>query len=248
MKIKTFLLTFASFMVLLVVSAILIFIQMKAIKGIHLEVLEDKLYTENTGILAWAMDNAQLDKLDQSKMPASWGEIIVVDNTSLAIKSSTVKEHAGMSLSTIPQILDQANPVLEAVKKAERTQVKTKDYMIAVNPLPENSTLIGFKPKSWERALISDQNNQIIESSKSMTTTLIFYLAGGTIFAVVLSFLITILIIKPMDNAAKAFEQLSMGDFDTEMQRKNGSTFESLSDSFFRLKTSLKYALDKLGS
>ncbi|MRR14346.1 hypothetical protein EG833_02735, partial [archaeon] len=166
MKIKTFLLSFFSFMVLLVVSAVLIFFQMKAIKGIHLEVLEDKLYTENTGILAWAMNNANLDRLEQTNLPTSWGEILIVDNTSLVIKTSTVKEHSGMNLSMVPQILDQASPVLDAVKKSTGTTVKTKDYMIAVSPLPENSTIIGFKPRSWERGLISDQNNQIMDSSK----------------------------------------------------------------------------------
>lgn len=249
MKTKVFLITFFSFMVLLLCSAFLIYTQIQTIKGLRLNMLEDKLYSENTGILAWSMKNIDLQKLDQtSSLPASWGEILIVDNSTLIIKSSTNQGHVGIGLSTIPQLLDQASPLIEAMKKGSSTTVKTKEYLIAVSPLLENSSLIGFKPKEWERGLISEQNNQIQMSTQSITHTLIYYVAGSFAFAVILSFLIMFLVSAPITKAAKAFEQLSLGNFDEDLPRSGGKNMVTLADSFFRLKTSLKLTLEKLGS
>ncbi len=248
MRTKTFLVTFLSFMVLLFCSALLIYLQMQTIKNLRLGVLENKLYIENTGILAWSMKNVDLEKLGRMPLPSSWGEILIVDNTSLTIKSSTDQRHAGMSLYKIPQLLDQASPVIDAMKKGRDETVKTKNYMIALSPLPENSTIIGFKPKEWERGLISEQNDQIQRNTRSITTILIFYVAGGLACAVVLSLIIVFILTMPVTRAAKAFEQLSLGNFDKELPRSGGKVMVSLSDSFFRLKTSLILALEKLGS
>lgn len=248
MKTKTFLITFLSFMVLLISSALLIFMQMQTIKNLRLGVLEDKLYTENTGILAWSMKNVNIEKLGRTTLPASWGEILIVDNTSLIITSSTNKGHVGTSLYKIPQLLDQASPVIDAMKKGQDETVKTKNYMIALSPLPENSSLIGFKPKEWEKSLIAEQNDQIQRNTRSITTILIFYVAMGSAFAIVLSLIIVFLLTIPVTRAAKAFEKLSLGNFDEELPRSGGKTMINLSDSFFRLKTSLILALEKLGS
>jgi methyl-accepting chemotaxis protein len=248
MRTKMFLISLLSFMIFLLVSGFLIYSQMKTIKGLNLEVLEDKLYTENTVILGWSLKNVNLDRLGQSSLPSSWGEIMVVDNSNLVISASTNHEHVGKSLSTVPELLDQATPVIEAMKRAAPENIRTHDYMIALSPLAQNSSLIGFKPKSWERGLISQQNDQIKRNTENITTILIFYLAGGLVFAVIISLVITFTVSRPIHRVAEAFEQLSFGDLDTELPRSGGKTMVRLSDSFFRLRTSLKYALERLGS
>ncbi len=248
MKIKAFLATFLSFMALLLCSAFLIYLQLQAIQGLHLGVLEDKLYAENTGILSWSMKNIDVDALGRTPLPESWGEILIADNASLTIKTSTHTGHAGMSLYKIPQLLDQAQPVIDAMKKGRDETIKTNAYMIAISPLPDNVSLIGFKPKSWEKGLVSEQNDQIHRNTRSIATILVIYVAGGMACALVLSLIIVFLLTSPVSRAARAFERLSLGNFDEDLSGSGGKTMVILSESFFRLKTSLKLALEKLGS
>jgi len=243
-----FLISLLSFMVFLLVSGFLIHSQMQTVKGLQLEVLEDKLYTENTGILAWALKNISPETVGRSPLPSSWGEIMVVDNTDLVIRASTNRDHVGRVLSAVPELLDQASPVIEAMKKAAPGNIRTRDYMIALSPLAENSSLIGFKPRSWERGLISDQNVQIRRSTGNATTILMLYLAGGLVFAVIFSLVITFTVSKPIHKVAEAFEKLSLGDLEAELPASGGKTMARLSESLFRIKTSLKYALERLGS
>lgn len=248
MRIKLFSITLMSFMVLLVASAFLISTQMQTIKGLDLTVLEDKLYTENTEILGWSLKNMDPEALGRAAMPPSWGEIMVVDNSTLVIKASTNQNHAGKMLSAVPQLLDQASPVIDAVKKAVPGNVRTHDYMIAVSPLAGSSSLIGLKPKSWERGLISEQNGRIRQHTESMTTVLMIYLAVGSVFSVIISLAIAFMVSRPIHRVAEAFEQLSLGDLDSDLAGSGGKVMVRISDSFFRLKTSLKYALERLGN
>lgn len=248
MRIKLFLISLLSFMMFLLVSGFLIYSQMRMIKGLDLEVLENKLYAENTGILSWSLKNMNPEGLTRSSLPSSWGEVMVVDNTSLVITSSTNNAHVGKLLSAVPEILDQASPVIEAMKRSTPGNIKTRDYMIAHSPLAQNSTLIGFKPKAWERGLISEQNNQIRKNTENITIILLIYLAGGLVFAVIISVVITFIVARPIHRVAKAFEQLSLGDLEADLPKTGGKTMVRLSDSFFRIKTSLKYALERLGS
>ena len=248
MRTRMFLISLLSFMVFLLVSGFLIYSQMQTIKGLKLEVLEDKLYTENTGILSWALGNIGPERIGQSSLPSSWGEIMVVDNADLVIRSSTNPGHVGKALPAVPELLDQAAPVIEAMKKAEPGNIRTRDYMIALSPLAQNSSLIGFKPRSWERGLISEQNGQIQRSTESVTIILMLYLAGGLVFAVIISLVITFTVSRPIHQVAKAFEQLSLGDLEAELPASGGKIMVGLSESLFRIKTSLKYALERLGS
>ncbi|HNY66295.1 MAG TPA: hypothetical protein PKM41_12745 [Deltaproteobacteria bacterium] len=247
MKLKTFLIVFVSFVVVLSCSAAIIFLQMQAMKGVRLELLEDKLYTENASILSWAMKNMDIGRINPAGMPSSWGEIMVVDNESLTVSTSTNRKHAGMQVSTIPELLDQAAPVLAAVAKRTDSTVKTRDYTIVLTPYAQGSTLIGLKPKSWEKGLISGQSMQLQQGTASALRYLIGYLAAGLVFALVLSLVIAFVAASPITKAARAFEDLSLGNFDADLPRTGGKTLVSLSDSFFRLKTSLMYAMEKLG-
>lgn len=248
MRTRMFFISLLSFMIFLLVSGFLIFSQMQLIKGLKLEVLEDKLYTENTGILAWSLTQVNPERLDRSPLPSSWGEIMVVDNSSLVITASTNRGHVGRMLTAVPELLDQASPLIEAMKRAAPETVRTRDYMIALSPLAQSSSLIGFKPKSWEKGLISEQNGQILRHTKSTTAILMFYLAGGLLFAVIVSLVITLTVSGPFMKAAKAFEQLSLGDLEAELPGSGGKIMVKLSESLFRIRTSLKYALERLGS
>jgi methyl-accepting chemotaxis protein len=248
MKIPSFIIAFCCFLVFLVASAMLVYTQMGAVKNLQFAMLEDKLYAENTEILSWSMRSLDTDKMTEEPLPVSWGEILIVDNTSLIIKSSTNLEHTGMLLHSVPQLLDEASPLIDAIKKPARKNIRTEKYMIAISPLSQNRSLIGFKPRSWEQGLISQQTEQVRKSVESFKTILTIYLAVGVILTFAFPLIIVFMTSIPLNRTAKTFERLSLGDFDVEFPPSGGKSMAGLSDSFFRLKTSLKIALEKLGS
>ncbi|HON38758.1 MAG: hypothetical protein ACOX3E_12005 [Desulfomonilia bacterium] len=248
MKIASFAVAFCCLVVFLLGSALFVHTQMKVVGDLELSVLEERLYKENTDILSWAMASMDTEKLTEAPLPSSWGEILIVNNTSLVIENSTNQDHAGKKIHTIPQLLDEAAPILAAIKKSSRETVQTEEYVVATAPLSQNRTLLGFKPRSWEKGLVSQQDAQIKRSVDSLKTVLMIYLGGGLALAVIFSLIIAFISSRPLNRVAKAFEQLSLGDFDAELSPKGGKIMASLSDSFFRLKTSLTIALAKLGS
>jgi hypothetical protein len=247
MRIKTFLFIFVSFAFIICGSAAVIFLQMQSMKGIRLDTLEDDLYKENSSILSWALKNTDPGKIDPKGLPSSWGEIMVVDNESLIVKTSTAKAHQGMKLSAVPELLDQAAPVLSAIGKNVTTTVKTRAYMIVLTPYAQGGTIIGLKPRAWEKGIISEQSEKLMQGTSSATFMLVGYVAAGFGLALVLSLILVFVVTSPVTRAAKAFEELSLGNFDAELPRKGGKVLVSLSDSLFRLRTSLKYALERLG-
>jgi len=248
MRISSLIITFCCFLVFLLGSALLVYMQMGAVKNLQFSMLEDKLYAETTQILSWSMKSMDEGKITETPLPVSWGEIMIVDNTSLVIKSSTNLEHTGMLLHSIPQLLDEASTLIDAIKKPGEKTFQTDKYMIAVSPISRNRTLIGFKPRSWEQELISQQTDHVRRSAESFRTIVIAYLAVGTVLAFAFPLLIAMVTSAPLKRAANAFERLSLGDFDAELPPSGGKSMAILSESFFRLKTSLKIALDKLGS
>ena len=248
MKIASFALAFCCFLVFLLGSALFVHTQISAINGLELSVLEDRLYQENSDILSWAMMSMDTERLTEAPLPASWGEILIVNNASLVIENSTNQDHAGKKIHTIPQLLDEAGPILNAITKSSRETVKTEEYMVVSAPLSRNRTLLGFKPRSWEQGLVSQQNTQTRRSVESLRTVLMVYLGGGLILAVIFPLIMVFMSSRSLNRATKAFELLSLGDFDAELSPAGGKTMASLADSFFRLKTSLTIALEKLGS
>jgi methyl-accepting chemotaxis protein len=247
MRIKTFLIIFASFAVIVCCSAAVIYLQMQSMRGIRLDTLEDDLYVENSSILSWALKNMDPEKIDPKGLPSSWGEIMIVDKDSLVVKSSTVKTHQGMKLSAVPELLDQAAPILAAIGKGSAATVKTKAYMIVLAPYAQGGTLIGLKPRAWEKGIIADQSEKLTHGNRSATFLLVVFVAAGLGLALILSLILVFVLTLPMTRAAKAFEELSLGEFDADLPRTGGKEFVSLSDSFFRLRTSLKYAMERLG-
>lgn len=248
MKIASFAAAFCCLLVFLLGSALFVHTQMGVVGGLELCVLEDRLYKENSDILSWAMMSMDTEKLTEAPLPASWGEVLIVDNASLVIINSTNQDHAAQKIHAIPQLLDESAPILAAIRKSSRETVQTEEYMVAIAPLSRDRTLLGFKPRSWEQGLISQQGAQIARSVESLKTVLMAYLGGGLALAVIFSLLIAFMNSRPLNRATKAFEQLSLGDFDAELSPAGGKTMASLAYSFFRLKTSLKIALEKLGS
>ncbi len=248
MKIASFAVAFCCFLVFLLGSAFFVHTQTKAVGDLGLSVLEDRLYKENSDILSWAMMSMDTEKLTEASLPASWGEVLIVNNANLVIVNSTNQDHAGKKIHALPQLLDEAAPILAAIKKSSHETVQTEEYMVAIAPLSRNRTLLGFKPRSWEQGLISQQDAQIGRSVKSLKTVLMLYLGGGLVLAIIFPLIIVFMTSRHLNRTAKAFEQLSLGDFDAELSPAGGKSMASLADSFFRLKTSLKIALEKLGS
>lgn len=247
MKAASFTISLCCFLVFLLGSTFFVHTQMGAISGLELSVLENRLYQENTEILTWAMKTLDPAKLAENPLPASWGEILILDNASLVIRNSTNRDHEGKGIHSIPQLLDESSAILQALKKPGRSTLQTGSYMIAISPLSKNKTIVGFKPRSFEQGLVSSQTEQVKKSSDSFRLILIGYLVAGAILAIVFPLVIVSVSSIPLKRASKAFERLSLGDFDAELDGA-GKSMKVLNDSFFRLKTSLKTALEKLGS
>ncbi|MFY9399497.1 MAG: hypothetical protein WAR22_14145 [Desulfomonilia bacterium] len=247
MKAVSFIVSLCCFLVFLLGSTFFVHTQIGAIRGLELSVLENRLYQENTEILSWAMKTFDPAKLAETPLPASWGEILILDNSSLVIRTSSNPDHVGKGIHAIPQLLDESSAIIQALKKPGRTTLQTRSYMIAISPLSKNETIVGFKPRAFEQGLVSAQTEQVKKSTDSLRRILIWYLIAGVILAVVFPLVIVSVSFIPLKRASKAFERLSLGDFDAEMDG-SGKSMKPLKDSFFRLKTSLKIALEKLGS
>lgn len=247
MKTKIFMLIFITFIIVMGGSALLVYTQLQTIQGVNLQVLEDKLYSENTGILSWSLRTIDVDSLGKNPLPSSWAEIMVVNNKSLVISSSTNAKHKGLVMYKLPELLDQASGIMSAMKNNKPVNVKTGSYMVAIMPLKGNRSLLGFKPKSWEKDILSEQNSYLSRKIGSTTIILLIYCTAGLGIALCVAFVISIIVTKPTLKVVSAFEQLSLGNFESEIPRSGGKVFLSLEESFFRLKTSLKMALERLG-
>lgn len=232
---------------MLTCSALLVYTQFKKVQDINLQVLQDRLYTENTKILSWSMNSIDLGSLGKNPLPDSWAEIMVVDNDSLVIRSTTNKDHAGLIMYKLPELLDQAKGIMDAIKKKTAVTVHSDTYLVAVMPVNNNRSLLGFKPVSWEKTLLTEQDSLIKNNFGSTTTILIVFCAAGLVLTILIALFISIIAIKPIRKIISSFEELSMGNFETEIPRIRGKAFESLIESFFRLRTSLMMALERLG-
>ncbi|HHO76124.1 MAG TPA: hypothetical protein ENN05_06810 [Deltaproteobacteria bacterium] len=247
MKLKIFTIVFIALIIMLTGSAFMMFSQTQKVQEIDLQVLEDSLYTENIEILSWTMNSIDLDSFGKDPLPASWAEIMVVDNDSLVIISSTNKDHEGLVMYKLPELLDQANPIMDSIKNTTGMAVHTDTYLVAIKPLKDNRSLLGFKPRSWEKGLLAEQNALIKARFGSAATILIVYFSAGLLLSLLTALCISIVVIIPIQKVISAFEELSMGNLDAEIPKTRGKAFESLVDSFTRLRTSLIMALERLG-
>ena len=247
MRFKIFTFIFIGFLIILFGSSLLVYTQLQKIQGINLGFLEDKLYAENTEILSWSLKNIDIDSLQDNPLPKSWAEIMLVDNKNLVIISSTNKAHAGLFMYKIPELLDQASGIMNAIKSKKPVNVASDTYMITIIPKGENASLVGFKPKSWEKAIFAEQNSQLSTNIQSTTTVLLIFSAIGLGLAFITALVLSNIVTKPTRKMVSAFEQLSIGNFDAEVPIYGGKVFVNLAESFSRLRTSLMMALERLG-
>ncbi len=247
MRFKIFTLIFIGFLMILFGSSVLIYSQIQKVQDINLGLLEDKLYAENTEILAWSLKNIDIDSLGDNPLPGSWGEIMLVDNNNLSIISSTNKAHAGLFMYKVPALLDQASGIIDAIKGKKPVNMASENYMIAIMPTAENTSLVGFKPKSWEKAILAEQDSHLSTNIQSTTTVLLIFGAIGLVLALIIALVISNIVTKPTRRMVSAFEQLSIGNFDAEIPTYSGKVYVSLVESFFRLRTSLMMSLERLG-
>ena len=247
MRLKIFTITFIVMLMILSGSSFLVYTQLMTIKGINLGLLEDKLYEESTEILSWSLKNIDKASLKDNPLPKSWAEIMLVDNNNLTVISSTNKAHAGNSMYKVPELLDQASGIIDAIKAKKSARIASEMYMIAIMPSEKNTSLVGFKPKSWEKAILAEQNSQLGTNIQSITTVLLIFGAIGLALSFIAALVISNIVTKPTRKMVSAFEQLSMGNFDVDVPRYGGKLSISLAESFFRLRTSLMMALERLG-
>ncbi len=249
MKSKLFLTILIGGIALVAGSALLVYAQIKMVSAVNLERVEERLYAENTQILGWAMQQLQdTTRLEDSAIPASWAEILVVDNASLRIKTSTAAESSGKFLHDHPQLLDQAAPILEAIRASRAQDIATPDYMVAVRPFKDGSTLLGFKPRAWERGLITDQRKLRESLAGRIRLVLMVYLAGGITVVILVALLVALIASRGTQRMARAFEALSLGDFEATPPAGRGRDMQACMETYQRLRTSLQMALERLGS
>lgn len=69
MKIKTFLIVFIGTLIILIGAATFIYTQLRVVEGINASELQDKLYKEDSEILAWAMGTVNPHALENLAIP-----------------------------------------------------------------------------------------------------------------------------------------------------------------------------------
>lgn len=243
MKTKTFLIAFLGSLVILLGGAALVYSQLMSIRALGSQDLADKLYQENINILALTMQKVDPSALEGLRLPSSWAEIMVVDNASLLISTSTTAAHKGQYLYKLPALLDQAQGIIKAMQNKQAATIKTADYMVAVRPQEGNTSLIGLKPKAWERNLIADQNRTTHQSIHKIRITMLIFVSAGLVVSLLIALIISLVAGKKVDAMLKAMEALSLGDLEA-VPPADKSSFAA---SFLRIKASLTMALERLG-
>jgi len=247
MKIKSFLITFIGALVMLIGSSYLLYVQLASLERIDLQGLTNTLYEENTKVLAWSMKSINTDAIGKEPIPESWAEIMVVSNKTLSIIDSTSPDHIGLYMYKIPSLLDQASPIINGIKSRTAANISTKEYMVSVLPIENETSLIGLKPKAWEKGLLSQETGQLNRDLNRSKKILIIYLLLGLCVAIIIAVMVSITNSRTTHNALKSFEELSLGNFDIKGPSNNVKDIHSPQATFQRLKTSLIMALERLG-
>lgn len=247
MKIKIFFISLIGSMLILLGATSLVYLGLLSVKNINIDTLTNKLFQENTVILSWAMNNVNAESLEGMRIPGSWAEIMVVDDENLIITASTQPGHKGQYMYKLPNLLDQAQGIIAAMQIKNTSQIATDDYMVAIKPLNGNTTLIGLKPKTWERDLLSVQDSLIKQNMKNVKMALVIFLGAGIVVAIIISVIVSLSAGRSIDALLKALEELSLGNFEAETPAGRERENKSFSASFLRIKTSLTMALERLG-
>jgi nitrogen fixation/metabolism regulation signal transduction histidine kinase len=219
---------------------------MRAMQNISLNTLTESLYNEDSKILSWILSSVPTDRITTMKLPDPWAEILVVNNNDLVVFSSTNQSHKGLPLHRHPQLLDQASLLMEAMKVRKPATVSTSEYMVVVQPINADQTIIALKPKAWEKRLVSQQDAKIRKDVSAITRTLVIFLGIGLFITFLISFLIASTVVNPTRKLMDAFEALSLGDFDYQIKEAGGKDMTTFTESFLRLKASLVMALERI--
>jgi HAMP domain-containing protein len=246
MKIKVFLIVCIGAVVILGISSILIFTQLRSVQKVNLEPLTDSLFKEDSKILTWILSSIPPEKINALKLPESWAEVFVVNNSDLQLVSSTNTAHKGVALYQHPQLLDQAAVIVNAIKTKKSTTVSSKEFMVVIQPLTAELSIVALKPKAWENNLFSQHNKQIEDASSNILMIMGIFLIIGSCIALLIAYFITRTVAAPTSYALDALEALSLGDFNQEIEATKSREMESFTESYLRLKTSLEIALERI--
>jgi HAMP domain-containing protein len=246
MKIKVFLIVCIGAVVMLGISSLLIFTQMRSVQKVNLDPLADSLFKEDSKILTWVISSIPPEKINTLKLPESWAEIFVVNNSDLQLVSSTNTAHKGIALYKHRDLLDQADKIVNAIKTRKPTTVSSKEFMVVIQPLTAEQSIVALKPKAWEKGLFSEHNKQFEDASSNILAIMGIFLIIGSCIAILIAYIITRTVAAPTSYALDALEALSLGDFDHEMETTKSREMESFTESYLRLKTSLEIALDRI--
>jgi HAMP domain-containing protein len=246
MKIKVFLIVCIGAVVMLGITSILIFTQLRSVQKVNLDPLNDSLFKEDSKILTWIIASIPPEKINALKLPESWAEIFVVNNSDLQLVSSTNAAHKGIPLYQHKALLDQADKIVNAIKTKKPTTVSSKEFMVVIQPLTAEQSIVALKPKAWENGLFAEHNKQIEDASSSILTIMGIFLIIGSCITIVMAYIITRTVAAPTSYALEALEALSLGDFKHEIKTTKSTEMESFTESYLRLKTSLEIALDRI--
>ncbi|HEY9162575.1 MAG TPA: hypothetical protein VIS94_15970 [Desulfomonilia bacterium] len=246
MKIKVFIITMAGFIIILAGSMAAVLYELSSIGKINMDGATEKLYMENTRIMSSIIQNIPPTSYETIKLPPSWAEIMTVNPQNLQIISSTNKADNGKYIYSIPGLLDQAKGILAQMKAPKPDFIKSKDYMVAVVPYQPDMFIIGLKPKTWEKDLISSQVDYMNKESSAVLKKLLLLACAGIIISIVLSLLISIKVSKYLAEFSLSIKALSLGDLNAEPPVLKGKDMAAFSDSFARIKFSLVMALERL--
>ena len=248
MKIKTFLIVLVGNLIILIGAGALVYSQLSAVKGINSDGLIDKLYKEDANILSWTMQAVNPDALERLTLPASWAELMLVDNSSLQIIGSTNQAHKQQFMYKVPELLDQGQGIMTALQNNKAVMIGTKDYMVAIRPLDGNRSLIGFKPKAWEAQLIAGQKSEYQAKVGKVTSTLAIFFGIGAFLALIIALLVSLTTGRSMGSLVKALEELSLGNLEVSPPvAGKDREMNAFIASFRRIKASLSMALERLG-
>jgi len=232
---------------ILIYSFIMMSMDVQKINNIHMDTLSNQLYRENTNIMLQTMKAIDTSKLNRISLPESWGEIMLVDNHSLKIMSSTDPSHVGLHMYKITELLDQAGPILKAISHRKAGITKTKDYMVAIVPSGDAVSLVGLKPRTWERALLTTQDDSLKKVQGDARHIALITLIAGGIFSIIVSLITALLVARPITRLIYRLVSLSKGDFESPYPKPSTSEERLFAKSMERIRASLSIALNRLG-
>jgi hypothetical protein len=246
MKSKVFLIVCIGSTLMMLASSVLLFSQLRSVKSINLDPLVDKLSNEDASVLSWILSSIPIEKLNTLKLPESWAEIFVVNNSDLQVISSTNQAHLNVALYQHPLLLDQGSTIVNAIKTRIPTKLSTKEYMVVIKPVTVEQTIISLKPKSWEKSLVKEEDQKLKTATSGIVMILGIFVAIGACITFVMAFFISKTVVTPTSNALEAFEALSLGELDYDIKEASGKEMGMFIDSYYRLKTTLEMALERI--